>query len=236
MTPDTTLAAQVQAAVPFRTDADLLTQVAERFSTDIAAHTLTVLHDDGLYRHLRFSRPGSSTYSFDIVTWPGVLTIHGDMGTYVFSRLQDMFDFFRGDRINPSYWAQKLQTKDRVTEFSPDAFREHVVDAVIGWAGELSGEGDDDEQVSIRVGHLLEALQREVLQFGEDEQDARFTLDSFTHDGCTFADTWEWDLHRPTFHFLWSCHALSWGIALYDAQHASTEEPDSAAVSAADAA
>lgn len=44
----------------------------------------------------------------------------GDMGTYVFQRLTDMFEFFRTDReykkrnggklaVNLSYWGEKLQ-------------------------------------------------------------------------------------------------------------------------------
>lgn len=87
----------------------------ERFSKDTATHEMTVLRDDGVYRHLRFKGPGSSAYCFDLVTWTGHLAITGDMGANMFCRLDDMFEFFRTDRlhgghtINPGYWSEKLQ-------------------------------------------------------------------------------------------------------------------------------
>ena len=52
----------------------------ERFAKDTATHAMTILRDDGLYRHLRFKRPNTSSYYFDIITWPGYLAITGDMG------------------------------------------------------------------------------------------------------------------------------------------------------------
>src|SRR5580692_6155935 len=93
--------------------------VAECFQRDTANHEMTVLHDDGLYRHLRFmqvitdeltgKQSRSSFYWFDLVTWPGNLVINGDMETFAFARSDDMFGFFRGDRINPGYWAEKVR-------------------------------------------------------------------------------------------------------------------------------
>ncbi|SQC93443.1 Uncharacterised protein [Cedecea neteri] len=87
------------------------------FLRDVALHTLQIHRDDGLYRHLRFKRPGTNAYYFDIVTWPGYLTITGDMGTWTFSRVSDMFNFFMdshfGHRasfvINPGYWSEKFE-------------------------------------------------------------------------------------------------------------------------------
>jgi len=76
---------------------DLLADTAERFKRDTKDHEMTVLHEDGLYRHLRFRKPagGYSEYWFDLVTWPGVLVIRGDMETFAFSRTEDMLAFFR---------------------------------------------------------------------------------------------------------------------------------------------
>ena len=91
----------------------------ERFLKDVAEHTMEVVQDDGLNRFLRFRKKGTSAYWFDIVTWQGILVINGDCGTYMFSRIPDMFNFFRmspndwnynkdGLCINPSYWGEKL--------------------------------------------------------------------------------------------------------------------------------
>lgn len=114
-------------------------EMVERFPRDIANHQLTVLRDDGLYRHLRCAPPGHSTWWFEIVTWPGSLAIRGDMGgAYLFSRTTDMFEFFRGHRgnltgypINPSYWAEKLPDSGRsVRVYSEGVFRARLDEAL----------------------------------------------------------------------------------------------------------
>lgn len=97
---------------------------AQRFPKDVADHELTILRDDGLYRHLRCAQPGTGSYWFEIVTWPGALAIRGDAGDgYLFSRIDDMLEFFRrpDQRINPQYWAEKLgQGCRRVEVYSED--------------------------------------------------------------------------------------------------------------------
>lgn len=101
--------------------------MAERFQRETARHEMTILHDDGLYRHLRARKPGSGLYWFDIVTWPGSLAIRGDINSaYVFSRMTDMFEFFQGSRdgrINPDYWAEKLPEGRR----SAQAYSENLL-------------------------------------------------------------------------------------------------------------
>jgi hypothetical protein len=85
-----------------------------RFPDDIAQHQMKVKRNDGLYRHIYFGRPGTGNMSFSITTWPGYLAYTGDMGDYVFCRLDDMFQFFRTDRTpNYSYWAEKVVAQDK---------------------------------------------------------------------------------------------------------------------------
>ena len=108
---------------------------AKRFAEDTAEHQMTVLQDDGLYRHLRFQGPRTRTYWFELVTWPGCLTINGDMGTFTFARNDDMFTFFRTvSGINAEYWSQKVLAGSGVKEYSKDFFelivKEHVADLV----------------------------------------------------------------------------------------------------------
>lgn len=107
-------------------------QVAERFERNTIEHELTVLRDDGLYRHLRCKPPGTYIYGFDVVTWPGYLAIVGDAGDFVFSRIRDMFEFFENDsgRINPHYWAQKLQAPRQAGSeaYSADKYQQAVRD------------------------------------------------------------------------------------------------------------
>ncbi len=70
----------------------------QSFLEAVAKHEMHVLHEDGLYRHIRFKKPGTSCMHFDLITYPGYLVYSGDMGCYVFSRLPDMFELFRADR------------------------------------------------------------------------------------------------------------------------------------------
>jgi len=116
------------------------TGIAKRFKNDTAKHEMTVLHDDGLYRHLRFTpvvtdektgkRSRSSSYWFDLITWPGCLAVNGDCGSFMFSRIEDMFEFFRGSRINPQYWAGKVCGETTTKSYGEDLFRQQVADEV----------------------------------------------------------------------------------------------------------
>jgi hypothetical protein len=85
-------------------------KAAAHFRDIVRDHQMEILHHEGLYRHVRFKRPDSTTYWFDLVTWPGYLAINGDLVSgYTFTRTRDMFSFFAsGPGINPQYWAEKI--------------------------------------------------------------------------------------------------------------------------------
>lgn len=216
----------------------------DRFRHDTGGHEMAVLHDDGPYRHLRFRRPDTGMYWFDIITWPGCLTINGDMGSYTFSRDPDMFEFFRtGARyaINPDYWAEKIRcgqgggNRDHVKEFSLDVFREQVAEYLeTFFDGYLEDLADNDGQ-PLWPG-LDEALLWEF-NHGDlgTEDEARALLRDFRHTVYspdhrraprvfTFGtDWWEWDLRTYAYPYLWCCHAIVWGIGQYDASHSTAE-------------
>lgn len=175
----------------------------------VGDHQLTVLHEDGLYRHLRFKNPGSSMYYFDLITWPGYLTITGDLQTYTFSRLPDMLEFFRSPagHINPGYWGEKLRAHSGYRTYSPDRLRALAA----SYFADRKDELDDPDAT-------WAAIQRDVLDdpdhLGESEAHSR--LNQFSFRGFEFWDTWEWDLRDYDHHFLLCCHAIVWGIAQYD--------------------
>jgi hypothetical protein len=103
--------------------------IAERFQRETANHEMTVKHDDGLYRHLRFRDPKYGSYWFDLITIPGALIFQGDGETFAFRRIEDMFEFFRSPvgRINPGYWAEKLTSdRDSVMTYNEDLFKRYV--------------------------------------------------------------------------------------------------------------
>lgn len=189
--------------------------MADRFQRDAAHHQLTIAHDDGIYRHLRLRQPNRSEYWYDVVTWPGSLAIRGDMGTYVFVRIDDMFEFFRHKPgyVNDMYWAEKCQAADRdgIKAYDEDAFKEDVARHVGEWVEGLIEAGDE-----AKVAGLLEAVHADLLNRGDVEEAAREALEGFDHDGHGFSDVWEYDLTRYTAQFLWSLHAIVWAIHLYD--------------------
>lgn len=195
-----------------------MTDAGERFQKAVAEHELTIIRDEGLYRHLRLSKPNSFAYGFHITTWPGYLAISGDIGCYVFARLPDMFNFFRGDEINPSYWSEKLQAADRhsgVKEFSQDLFHAAIKSDFDQWSF------DSDEERA----KAWAALQ--------DSDLAEDGCPDSLHDAITtalkykcpvsenrFTDFWDHCLQDYTFRFLFCCHAVQWAIGKYDAEKA----------------
>lgn len=55
----------------------MITLTEERFLKDVAKHKMEILHDAGVYRHMRFMRPGTICEHFEIVTYPGHLVYSG---------------------------------------------------------------------------------------------------------------------------------------------------------------
>jgi len=176
---------------------DSIAEAAARFARDIGPHAgtkavkgraarrrtrgheLTILHDEGLYRHLRFRSPDHSGYWFDLITVPGTLVFQGDGDSYVFSRTEDMFAFFRGSSreergINPMYWSEKLTIGGRnsVMRYDADLFEQRVKEYVVE---------------AIRYGGAPRGIGKAVAEmffWGDysNEHDARRMLESFEHD------------------------------------------------------
>lgn len=202
-----------------------------QFLKEIESHAMEVIRDDGLYRHIRFRKPGTMCTHFDLITWPGYLCYCGDMGTYVFSRLPDMFEFFRSDRdyahengrqlgINLGYWSEKLQAVDgtrrngSAKEYSPDKFRQVVKERLASW---MRYEGLDKEARR----ELRQLVEDEVLACADDGDvrayDAANDFSGKVGGQCfEFVDFWDHDLTDYTHRFRWCCYALAWGIQQYD--------------------
>lgn len=202
----------------------------DQFLKDAANHVMTVIRDDGVHRHLRFrkARPAGSEYWFDLITWPGSLCIDGDMGTYVFRRLDDMFEFFRTDRdwltrdgrklgINPGYWAEKLQAMPEkgVKEFDEALFDSNIKERLTTW---IKDHRDDISAAHRR--ELWESVMQEVIgaDGAERKQIAAYDFHHQVDSRHTFSfqDLWETNVERYTFHFIWCCYAIAWGVKTYD--------------------
>ncbi len=193
---------------------ELHNRIGEMFLADTDRHELEIVKDEGLYRHLRYGRPYSKVMRFDIVTWPGYLAYAGDMGSFVFSRTRDMMGFFRGQRVNPEYWSQKVQASDRdgIREWSPGLFVERA------------REKFDSFTEDMDVGARAEAEERfaEEILCGFDDKSREMAYSdmlNFEYSGRhPFQDFYEVDTDVFTLRFLWCCHAIVKAVELYDAQ------------------
>ncbi|RXS78870.1 hypothetical protein EST92_19755 [Streptomyces sp. TM32] len=193
--------------------ADDYPEIAARFARDTAQHQMTVLHDDGLYRHLRFERPNRQ-YAFELITWPYNLVVKSGW-TFHFDidATPDMFDLFRNTafpgEINPGYWSEKVRAgRDEIEAFDPELFERQVKRYVV----HSIREGEAPRGIGAEV-------TREIFEWGDiaHEAGARAELEAFSYEGWTFDDTSEWDFRDYTPGFLHSCHAIRAGIDLWSA-------------------
>ena len=149
----------------------------------------------------------------------------------MFSRLDDMFEFFRADRtsaareglaINPGYWGEKLQAADRADGFKSfdlaqfkTAMRDEITSFLkdCGWP-----------RAQRRM--LLDEVQLRILR-AEDEYEAVQGLRDFSFDGAPglFTDFFSQDLERYSDRFLWCCYAVAWGVQKYDRARQRVDRP-----------
>jgi hypothetical protein len=195
---------------------------AARFARETRNHTLTVRHDDGLYRHLVLADPSGGFYRFDLLTWPHNVFLRGDGFSFGFSiyPTKDIFDMFRGSRsggINPSYWQEKV-TAGKVRAWSEDLFRAWVLD-----------EAAKNES---RHPGAVEAVGKQILHSDEHSIEyqgtAEYALAQFRHGDfrLRFPNDWEKDFEDYSWEFLFACHAVLFGIAKYDASICGSHCPE----------
>lgn len=187
---------------------------AKRFARETGNHEMTVLHEDGLYRHLVFADPTGGFYRFDLITWPHNVFVRGDGFSFGFSTYPtvDTFDMFRGSShdggINPGYWQEKV-TAGKVKDWSEEKFRTWLVDEAAAAESRYPG--------------AVEAVGAQILHSDEHNTEYRGTAEyavaSFDHGDfrLRLPDPWEESFEDYSWEFLFACHAVVWGIAQYDA-------------------
>ena len=189
----------------------------EQFLNDVKNHELTIHRNNGVYRHLTFANPNDCDKYFNITTSPNYLVITGDMGALVFSRLYDMFNFFRSDdlKINPYYWAEKIQSAswdariESYSEFDLEQAKKNAQEDLNTYL-----EDNDDLSEEDRTS-LLEDVEWEILR-SEDEYEIVEAIRNFNFKGFEF-DEFHWDGCRVyTYSYIWLCYAIVWGIKKFD--------------------
>lgn len=212
-----------------------------KFLKSVENHKLTIKKDDGLYRHLHLS-DGSSNRYYEIITYPNGLMIRGDMGSYVFERLEDMFRFFRNNDkdwdINSGYWTEKCKSEsifgNGIREFSTEDFKQCVKDSFESFYEEEIEEGSFQSERD----YVWEEIEDEVLNTDEsgewdyihrvnnfylhpaayyDEDDNRRDIKKEDRRVFSFDDFWETStFYRKTYHYIWCLYAIVFAIRKYD--------------------
>jgi hypothetical protein len=187
--------------------------IKARFLRDVRNHKITIENDNGVHRCIHLGRPGSSAYHFRLITFPGGLAISGDMGDYTFTRLNDMFEFFRDgqmlNQINKGYWHEKMRAQDKhcpSQEFSVSLWKEAITSNSEEWEIRL---GDSEK--------IMDHLQEELLEIQPENIHEAYELinDYQSPEGHYFQD-FEARLMDYSMHFKWCLYAIVWGIKQYD--------------------
>jgi len=115
-------------------------EIAARFARDTASHEMTVKHEAGLYRHLKFMNPEHGSFgAFELITWPYNLVVKtGWTFHFDIDATEDMFDLFRRTaltgEINPHYWSEKVRAgRDEVEGFNPDLLKGEIASTIAQW-------------------------------------------------------------------------------------------------------
>lgn len=201
-------------------------QEAEQdFLKIVAEHEMIVLLDGPApYRHLLFTKHGRQAYSFSITTTPGRLIFGGDMGTWVFERVPDMFQFFRGAeegplRINRHYWREKLVACDASAghpnepmEFDQKQFNSWVWKGSLALARALKSRGFGRSERETMIDRV-----KSVRDAGDDGEDnAMRAAYDFSFKGMRLGDVYDMRFRDYTSHYTWACFAIVWAIRQYD--------------------
>ncbi len=193
----------------------------EQFLNDVKNHQISIEKDDGVHRHIMFKQSDRCTYWFDLITWPGYLCISGDCGTYVFSRTNDMFRFFRSENgklsINPRYWGEKLNSISRFggfLKFDQEEFenlvKEHFESYMVTRINDESQKGE-----------LWKEIEDEVLYNSDEEHRAYQAVNDFSYEigehTFEFSDFFDGGgTENYSQQFIWNLYAIVWGIMKYD--------------------
>ena len=197
------------------------TPTLEQFLKDIASHQLTVNLDQGVFRDLTIARPNTVSMHYNITTRPGYLVITGDMGSFVFSRLDDMFNFFRSDdgyEINLGYWGEKVEAGE-VRKFDIDIANSSVQQYLTNFLEDLDLSDPDDRNKSKQALEAINDFISGTQGMGEFEfWNEIHSWDSDEAGGLDLTDFFESTTTKATYHYIWCCYAIVHAIKLYDAE------------------
>lgn len=207
----------------------------DKFNKDIENHKVNIIKDDGLHRHL-YCSSGSLTQHFNVVTFPGYLVYTGDMGTFVFQRVADMFQLFRG-ATDVGYVASKIEA-GKSKEFCDDLAKKEIAEYLDNtlteecleldwerWSEARRNEFGEPMPLDEYVEIITQEVTEEVLEGDLSEHYWYHTLNNFMSDTDPdielFVDWPEGGIgERLSYRLNWAVAAIKWAINEYDKETA----------------
>lgn len=192
------------------------------FKKSTARHQLTIVHDDGVHRHLHMGELGTRNWSWDVITWPGHLATSGDVADgYVFAHQHDMLDLFDTASRHPvvdsfdengrhslierppwfdmDFWAEKVCGPARIRQWSPELFDAYVRETLF----------DPDLDATTTD---VDVLLIDAADVRANEHEAVCWMDS--HD-LLFTDWVDVTLTALTLDFVRTCYAITATVNAY---------------------
>src|SRR5699024_6337857 len=140
--------------------------------------------------------------------------VTGDIGTFVFSRVEDMLTFFQQSGFtNYDYWHEKLQAPTSATEFDADVL---LAEAIENGRAQAECLGWEEDVIAGRMG----AIQEDASWWGGDERTAVTSLMEFNHEGIVFEEAYELPKTKFTTQFELVCNGLR---ALAESERSTSE-------------
>lgn len=200
----------------------------KRFLRDVRNHKMTIELDQGVHRCLYFGTPGTGCYHFRITTWPGHLAISGDCGSYTFARLRDMFELFRDqtgrNRVNTSYWSEKLQAVDwhgDQEEVDAEAYVKAIRRCMAEHMNRLTLAEAKDVVREARYDYIFDAPSTKEYAVSRAMNWQCPMTQSYP-----FEEFWDFRITKPSFRLVWCLRAIVWGIKRYDQHHQGRTQAD----------
>lgn len=192
----------------------------EDFLKSVKDHVMTINLDHNGFRDITIKNPDTNSQMFHVTTRPYYITICGDMGTYVFSRNNDMFEFFRNDdlSINPHYYREKLQSECKYSpsiEFSCKTIIDELYERLENFKEECE-DGNDE--------YCYETAEQEIKHFERyvecSENEYVYAINNWNSEsagGMELDDFWDGCSGKTySYHYIWCLYAITYTIKLYD--------------------
>ncbi len=187
-------------------------------------HVVTPLsRPDDYARAWKCAKPGTGTYGFRVVVWPGYLTIQGDIGGLTLCRCEDMISWCRRSVRDPSYFFSKVADPGsrKLQEYSQAEFLRWLEYSIE--ADQESGDGEPRFWTEKRIRSAKD------LADGFRDSALRDLHDFLDHEG--YPDAWEsvesWEDWSP--HCYWSLEAVKCFLRLLDTQPKPADATDGVA-------